>query len=207
MDAASFTPDKTGSLHPVAGIPGLTVAFVPEDLPPRWSWPPELWPLLLEAGNALASLNGVGKYLPNPELLLRPLQNREAQKSSSLEGTITEPRQQVLFEIAPRYPTSEDDPANNYREVFNYGEALRTWRKPKNICHSQSASSSSCTRCYSTESAELRLNQARFVARRIKSVGPRASSHLHTNSSRNCSVHLRDTCMRIGHSTRSLKRS
>lgn len=54
-------------------------------------FPEGLWPLLTEARVALADLNGVGRYLPNPDLLLRPLQNREAQKSSSLEGTYTEP--------------------------------------------------------------------------------------------------------------------
>jgi Fic family protein len=57
--------------------------------------------------------------------VLRPLQNREAQRSSNLEGTYTDPAQQVLFQIDPRLPESRDDPANAYREVFNYGTALR----------------------------------------------------------------------------------
>jgi Fic family protein len=74
------------------------------------------------------SLAGTGKQLPNPSLVLRPLQNREAQKSSSLEGTYTEPKQQALFELDPTYPQSPDDPVNARREVFNYSRALRYWQ-------------------------------------------------------------------------------
>jgi len=93
--------------------------------PPKWEWPQRLWPLVVEARTALASLNGTGKNLPNPSLLIRPLQQREAQKSSSLEGTYTRGEDQLLFQIEPRYPTSETDPTNAFREVFNYREALR----------------------------------------------------------------------------------
>jgi Fic family protein len=84
---------------------------------------------LLEAHRALATLDGTGKHLPNPQLVLRPLQNREAQKSSSLEGTYTDPQQQILFELDPRIPASRDDPANAQREVFNYARALRLRRE------------------------------------------------------------------------------
>jgi Fic family protein len=70
-------------------------------------------------------LDGTGKHLPHPELLLQPLQGREAQLSSQLEGTITDPQQQILFQADPRYPTSKHDPNNAFREVFNYRRALR----------------------------------------------------------------------------------
>lgn len=125
MDPTRFTASKTGDLVAVAGVPGATHAFVPDPLPPSWEWPDRLWPLLLEAHKALAALDGAGRSLPDPRLLLSPLQNREAQRSSSLEGTITDPQQQALFQIEPRYPASQDDPANAQREVFNYGQALQ----------------------------------------------------------------------------------
>jgi Fic family protein len=116
----------TGQLVPVAKrTPDVQVAFVPAPLPPKWEWPGNLWSLLIEARKCLSSLDGVGKHLPNPEILMNPLQNREAQLSSQLEGTITDPQQQVLFEAEPRYPISKRDPANAYREVFNYRRALR----------------------------------------------------------------------------------
>ncbi|MBY0399714.1 Fic family protein [Myxococcota bacterium] len=110
---------------PISGHPGVTHAFVPDALPPNWVWPEALWPVLLKARTSLASLDGTGRQLPNPGLILTPLRNREADRSSTIEGTITDPQQQALFNIEPRYPTSPTDPANAAREVFNYGEALR----------------------------------------------------------------------------------
>jgi Fic family protein len=101
------------------------MAFVPDPLPPKWDWPANLWNLLIEARKSLSSLDGTGKHLPNPEIVLNPLQSREAQLSSQLEGTITDPQQQVLFQDDPKYPLSPRDPNNAFREVFNYRRALR----------------------------------------------------------------------------------
>lgn len=126
MDPKEFTPSMTGRLVPVPnGSPDAMFAFIPNPLPPNWDWPGGLWTLLLEARKSLSSLDGTGKHLPKPEILLQPLQGREAQLSSQLEGTITDPQQQALFQADPRYPTSKNDPANAYREVFNYRRALR----------------------------------------------------------------------------------
>lgn len=113
---------------PVSGMRGVTHAFVPANLPPEWEWPGRLWPLLVSAREDLARLDGTGKNLTNPELVLRPLQNREAQKSSSLEGTYTDPEQQMLFALEPVDPSSPTDPMNARREVFNYSQALRLRR-------------------------------------------------------------------------------
>jgi cell filamentation protein, protein adenylyltransferase len=126
MERKDFSSSSPGRLVSVAGAsPDVQLAFVPDPLPPKWKWPGRLWKLLLEARTSLASLDGTGKHLPNPEILLRPLQDREAQLSSKLEGTITDPHQQVLFQSDPKYPISESDPANAFREVFNYRRALR----------------------------------------------------------------------------------
>jgi Fic family protein len=127
MDPQEFSSSSPGSLVPtVGGQPDAEFAFVPDPLPPvAWKWPERLWPLLIEARTCLSSLDGTGKHLPNPEILLTPLQTREAQLSSQLEGTLTDPHQQVLFDADPRYPISERDPANAHREVFNYRRALR----------------------------------------------------------------------------------
>lgn len=126
MDPKEFAPTMTGELIPIPkGPPDVKFAFKPAPLPPKWRWPEPLWKPLLEARTRLASLDATGKHLPNPEILLQPLQGREAQLSSQLEGTITDPQQQVLFQADPRYPTSERDPNNAFREVFNYRRALR----------------------------------------------------------------------------------
>lgn len=126
MDPSEFSSSRTGKLVPIrGGPPDVQFAFIPDPLPPKWRWPESLWKLLLEARTSLSSLDGTGKHLPNPGILLQPLQAREAQLSSQLEGTITDPQQQVLFQADPRYPTSERDPNNAFREVFNYRRALR----------------------------------------------------------------------------------
>ena len=65
-------------------------------LPPDWAWPNELWQPLVEARACLASLDGTGKHLPNPEILMCTLELREARLSSQLEGTITDPQKQAL---------------------------------------------------------------------------------------------------------------
>jgi Fic family protein len=87
--------------------------------------PSGLLDLLLEAWDSVGALNGIGRTLPNPELLLRPLQEREAIQSSILEGTYTTPEEVLLFEKNPIKPKSENDPANGWTEVANYKKSLR----------------------------------------------------------------------------------
>ncbi len=126
MDPSIFTEKMTGTLAPVPnGPPDAKYAFVPNPLPPAWAWPSELWRLLMDARRSLSSLDGTGKHLPNPEILLQPLQSREAQLSSQLEGTFTDPQKQILFQAEPSYPVSANDPNNAFREVYNYRHALR----------------------------------------------------------------------------------
>ncbi len=125
MDIRQFTAANPGQLIPVKGIHDASHAFLPDLLPPHWEWPGELWPNLLDAHRELARLDGIGRHLPDPNLLLRPLESREAQRSSQLEGTFATPRQLMLFELEPNIPTSAGDPANAAREVTNYAAALR----------------------------------------------------------------------------------
>jgi Fic family protein len=120
-----FTESKTGQVVEVSGVPGISHAFIPDALPPEWEWPVELWPLLLKAKEELARLDGIGRHLPNPQLLLTPLQRREAQRSSSLEGTYATPQQLLLFEINPAEVEVVGEKAQPVREVVNYGRALR----------------------------------------------------------------------------------
>lgn len=125
MDIRRFDRSKlTGTLVPITD----DWAFVPAPLPPKgWSVELSLWPLLSEAKAELAELNGVGRTLPNPEILLRPLQNREALRSSSLEGTYATPQELLLFELDPEAAPSAKASAhqvNSWREVYNYARAL-----------------------------------------------------------------------------------
>ncbi len=124
MDSSKFNKNRTGELVKIY-LPEADWAFVPYPRPQNWEFPEHLWPLLAQAKESIARLDGIGRTLPNPELLLRPLQSREALRSSSLEGTYASPQELLLFELQPRTPKSQRDRANDWLEVSNYGKALR----------------------------------------------------------------------------------
>jgi hypothetical protein len=82
MDIGRF--DQTGKAGELIRIDPQEWAFVPNPLPPEgWRLTEQMWPLVTEARAALARLDGIGRTLPDHELLLRPLQRREALRSSS----------------------------------------------------------------------------------------------------------------------------
>lgn len=122
MDPTIFQPNAPGTVIPIGNG---EYAFVPNPLPPAgWTFPPDLWPLLADAKQQLGILEGLGRNLPNPAILLRPLADREAIRSSRLEGTYATAKELLLFDLEPRESTSELDRANDQREVFNYRRAL-----------------------------------------------------------------------------------
>ncbi|MDH5691649.1 MAG: Fic family protein [Gammaproteobacteria bacterium] len=130
MDKSLFSHKSPGFLVPIKiDEKNSDWSFVPNPLPDKFNLDEETWHLLLKAKEELARLDGVGRHLPNQELLLRPLQQREALTSSSLEGTYASPEQLLLYGIDPREPSSDKDPVNSWREVFNYGRALMQGRQ------------------------------------------------------------------------------
>lgn len=127
MNTEIFTENRSGELRRY-GNP-LTKKgdwlFIPNELPPSWEFPASLWPLLVEAREALGTLNGIGQTLPSPELLLRPLQTREAITSSKIEGTYVTPQQLLLYELDPIEPNDPQEKSADWREVLNYSDALQ----------------------------------------------------------------------------------
>ena len=123
MDPDRFNPTSPGRLTPVS-IGSHDWAFVPQPLPREWVIGTDLWPLLARAREELARLDGIGRTLPDPDLLLRPLNNREAIRSSSLEGTYASPQELLLFELEETEPATGER-ANAWREVYNHADALR----------------------------------------------------------------------------------
>jgi cell filamentation protein, protein adenylyltransferase len=101
-------------------IPSGYTAFVPNPLPPRLHWSPELARALSDADRLVGRLAGEGGRLPNPHLLLRPFVRREAVLSRRIEGT-----QATLGEllVAEAGAAVERSPAD-LREVGNYVTAL-----------------------------------------------------------------------------------
>jgi len=129
MDKSLFTDKAIGKLVKIHVHGQEDWAFIPAPLPENWRIPDSIWPLLMQAREEMARLDGIGRHMPNYELLLKPLQHREALKSSSLEGTYATPEQLLLFEIDQRQPKSQRDPVNAWREVLNYNDALRLGQK------------------------------------------------------------------------------
>lgn len=99
---------------------GGASAFVPDPLPPSIRYDDEMVNRLNAATLAVGQLDGLVEELPNPYLLVRPLQLREAVASSKIEGTQTELRQLLLFQAAEQ----PEDAPHDVREVDNYTRAL-----------------------------------------------------------------------------------
>ena len=117
LHSNDFTPSAPGKLAPTIMN---QKAFVPDRLPPILDLTP-IQQLLSEADQKIGELRGIGRYLPNPYLLIRPLQRREAIASSNIEGTYTSLPELLMFESG-----AEDQPrALDTREVWNYIAALR----------------------------------------------------------------------------------
>ena len=124
MDKNLFVEGFPGRLWEITLDSKPDWAYIPNPLPQFWELSKDVWELLAQAREELARLDGVGRNMPNYNLLLRPLQRREALRSSSLEGTYATPEQLLLFEIDPREPTSDRDPVGAWQEVWNYSRAL-----------------------------------------------------------------------------------
>jgi Fic family protein len=75
--------------------------------------------LLAEAEGALGQLAGVGRFLPNPDLLIRPYLLREALSSTRIEGT-----QASLADVLEA-DAAGGPPNADVEEVVNYVEAMR----------------------------------------------------------------------------------
>lgn len=126
MDRNLFTSAALGKLEKIKTDSGDDWAFIPDPLPKTWDIPLDLWPLLSQAKEEVARLDGIGRHMSNnTDLLLTPLQKREALKSSSLEGAYATAEELLMFEKEPREATSEHDKVNAWKEVFNYGSSLR----------------------------------------------------------------------------------
>jgi len=128
MDLLAFSEFKSGRLVPISFHGKSDHAFIPNPLPPASVSNDRFWPLLLEASKKLERLSVKGDQLPDVNLLLRPLQRREALTSNSLEGTFVTPQELLLFEAkdSDGPPKGEPGQRDDWREVFAYDFALRT---------------------------------------------------------------------------------
>ncbi|HKJ00433.1 MAG TPA: Fic family protein [bacterium] len=117
MDAALFRKSPAGTL---ALTEQSQFAFVPNPLPPLGIRYESVMYRLSNASTLLGHLAGAGRVFPNPYLLARPLQRKEAVASSSIEGTHTTLSDLFLFEARD----DDSDSPPDTREVRNYVRAL-----------------------------------------------------------------------------------
>ena len=128
MDPRRFGPKKTGEVVEIPSHGGF--AFVPAMLPAAWELPAAFWPELVRVRQKMGELEGVGKVLPNPKILLRPLRNREVIDSSTIEGTYATPRELLLFDADDASASRSN---SSVREVVNYAKAIETFGNQSNI--------------------------------------------------------------------------
>ncbi len=117
MDPSTFS-NPSGTL--VSTIQGQK-AFIPATLPPQLDLT-AIQQTLSEADQKLGELRGIGRYLSNPYLLIRPLQRKEAIASSNIEGTYTSLPELLMFESG----AEEHHRTTDTREVYNYVQALKS---------------------------------------------------------------------------------
>src|SRR5580698_9039980 len=106
MDPASFKSELAGKL--LKTVTGYW-AFMPARPPPRIEYDASLTMLLSQSDAALSELSGLGRYLPNPDLLIAPYVQREAVASSRIEGTQADLSDLLLDELAPHRTAAGSD--------------------------------------------------------------------------------------------------
>ena len=118
MEVARYPASEFGRARRTGGRHGY-VAYFPAPIPRSLELPSATVRLLADAEGSLGQLAGVGRLLPNPELLIRPYLLREALSSTRIEGT-----QASLAEVLEADATG-GVPNADVEEVVNYMEAMR----------------------------------------------------------------------------------
>ena len=100
--------------------PGGYRAYLPDPLPPPIKWDDFLIRRLSDAERAMGRLEGEGRHLTTPNLVVRPFTRKEAVLSSRIEGTQTTLRELLATEAGAVVDRSPSD----LHEVGNYVKAL-----------------------------------------------------------------------------------
>ncbi len=117
MNPQSLNDHSPRRLEPIDG--GL-FAFVPSPLPATAIFPDRLWPLLADVKQRLGLLEGVGRSLSNPGLLLRPLQTREALQSTRYKSPPkSRPNEQVKPHGQVARTTTDDQRSRKLLQAEN----------------------------------------------------------------------------------------
>jgi Fic family protein len=117
MDYALFESSPTGKLIPTIHD---QLAYVPNELAPEIDLA-AIFNAYGAASRGIAALNAKITQLGNPNIILRPLQRREALTSSAMEGTYTTSDELALLEAGEeRNARAETREVNNYRDALTH---------------------------------------------------------------------------------------
>ncbi len=123
MDRQAFTKPFGKFIENREGIS----VFIPNKLPPTITYDESLTTLISEASLQLGNLSGIGKIIPNPNLLISPYLRQEAVLSSKIEGTQASILDIFRYEAGAQMIKEEERDTKRISEVINYVKAL-------NIC-------------------------------------------------------------------------
>lgn len=101
---------------------GGDTTFVPDPLPPDIRYD-AIMRLTDEARGQLGILEGMGRIMPNPNLLIHPYLTKEAVYSSRIEGTMASVMDVFKFDLEGT--SGEYEARRRVREVHNYSRALQ----------------------------------------------------------------------------------
>lgn len=118
MDPKKFHSNAPGKL---VATGKRQKAFVPNKLPPNIALTAKIALALEEANHQLGSLDGLGRSLQDPNLLILPFMRREAVLSSKIEGTVSSVSDLVLFEADPSHERSDEREVQNYIVALQFG--------------------------------------------------------------------------------------
>ena len=118
MKKSDLSENRQRSLVKVEKYPGA-FAIVPSPTPRRISLP-SIQNEVARAHEALGALNGLAQRLPNPDLITRTLDRREAVRSSQMEGTGSDMNDLFAYEATG----SEDGLPPDVVVTLNYVKSL-----------------------------------------------------------------------------------
>jgi Fic family protein len=117
MNIEEITSDRAGYAEKTAHD---YVAFFPAPLFPAVEFSAQLIEAISKADLAVGELAGIGRVLPDPNLLISASLKKEAVLSSKIEGTLTEYDDLFGFEILGNESKAPED----VKEVVNYIKAI-----------------------------------------------------------------------------------
>lgn len=121
MESERFKAPEFGKATKRPGDKWAFTYFLPEKIPRNLSLTAETVLALSEADNALGTLQGLGRLVPEPDLLVGPFLTREAVASSRIEGTNASLSDVLKAEESAVEKNDDIIEVERYLEAIRYG--------------------------------------------------------------------------------------